>query len=175
MARRYGLRLLEADFDELVQELYYRLLTSRRRHFGGRTEDELWRYLGHVSRSLIVDHQRSKATTKRRSETDSDCQQVAEQGLESSNPTPEEQLLDKERRTVFFRRCIEVVRGDRVLLELQALGLALLEGWPSRDIADRLQGGLSAGQVDCLVHRLRRHLAKEGIEVPRRHCVSVSA
>ena len=54
-AARCGLPLAEPDLDEMVQDLYCRLLRVRRGTFRGRSEYELWRYLMCVARSLVVD------------------------------------------------------------------------------------------------------------------------
>ena len=169
---RCGLRLAAPDLEEMVQELYCRLLVSRGRRFRGQTDYELWSFLGRVCHNLTVDRQRSMAAQKRRpnSRRTPDTSRLPSPALD-----PEERLLGRERRRHFFERCLEIVRCDRVVLELRVLRMAFLEGWTSREIARRLEGRLSAGQVDALVHRLRRHLAKDGIELPRRSCVAIPA
>lgn len=162
-------RLTAADLDEIVQDLYCRLLSFGPRSFDGRSEAELWAFLSCVARNLIVDRKRASAARKRRpraSDPKSPSQLVA------SKPDPEEQLLGKESRRLFFEHCLQVARYDRVLLELRALRMAYLEGWSSREIARHLEH-LSVGQVDALVLRLRRHLAKQGICLPRRNCAPV--
>ena len=161
--------------EELVQELYCRLLASRHGGFRGHSEDELWRYLARVSHSLIVDRRRAYGARKRRAEPESSNAAVIERQQSFEPHTPEDRLLRKESRQLFYRRCVEVARGDRTVLKLRALSLALLEGWSSRDIAQRLEGSLSPGQIDGLVSKLRRRLAQEGIELPRRHPVPVMA
>ena len=59
VASRRGLQLAPADLDEMVQDFYCRLLSARGRTFGGKTEDEIWRYVKRVAQSLVVDRQRS--------------------------------------------------------------------------------------------------------------------
>lgn len=163
-AMRCGLPLVGPDLDEMAQELYCRLLAVRCEKFRGRTEKELWKYLGQAIYSLVVDRQRALATQKRQP----NHRRLAEAPGLRRRLDPEEQLLGKERRKLFFQRCLEIARCDRVVIELRALKMALLEGWSSDEIARRLEGGLDARQVDTLVHRLRRHLAKDGIRLPRR-------
>ena len=172
-ANRCGLPLAGPDLDELVQDFYCRLLSVRGPKFSGRTDRELWRYMMRVAQSLVVDRMRRLAASKRRPSTRSRSADPAR--LSSSRLDPEQRLLKKERRRAFLEHCFEVVRCDRVGLELRALSLALLEGWSSREIADELQGRLSASRVDKLVSLLRRRLLRNGIRMPRRYCVPVAA
>ncbi len=170
-ALRLGLTLEESDLEEIVQELYCRLLAPRGLRFHGRTDSELWSFLGSVCRNLTVDRMRSFATQKRLSwekQLPLENRSPATARLRSPILDPEERLLGRERRRRFFEHCLEIARCDRVMLELRVLRLAVLEGWTSREIARHLHHRLSAGQVDLLVHRLRRHLAKDGIALPRR-------
>lgn len=157
--RRCGLKLHDQELDELVQEFYYRLLAGRKRRFRGRSERELWNYLCLVARSLAIDRRRELETRKRRRRR----LKVVDTGV-----SPEEALLRRERRRLFFDLCREVVRQDRQTLELQALGMALLDGWSSPEVARRLRGRVTAGRVDTLVFRLRKRLARRGIRLPRR-------
>ncbi len=172
-AVRGGLPLASPDLDEMVQDLYCRLLSLRRRSFVGRSEHELWQYVHCVARSLVVDRHRLLSARKRRPIERSGS--VDPSRVPSPKPDPEQRLLKKERRKLFFERCFEVVSCERMGLELKALGMALLDGWSSRDISRELEGGLSAGRVDRLVHLLRRRLKRDGIQMPRRYCLSVPA
>ncbi len=172
-ALRGGMPLSSPDLDEMVQDLYCRLLGIPRRELAGRTEHELWQYVHRVAHSLVVDRRRQLGARKRKLSQKSGAMDPSH--LPSPKPGPEERLLRKERRKVFLERCFEVVSCDRMGLELKALAMALLDGWSSRDIACHLEGGLSAGRVDRLVHLLRRHLKKDGIQMPRRYCHSVLA
>jgi RNA polymerase sigma factor (sigma-70 family) len=170
-AHQCGLLLDDPDLDELVQDFYCRLLALRGRQFEGRSDHELWRYVMCVARSLVVDRLRQLGARKRCPSTRG--RSADPSPLRSPKLDPEQRLLKKERRHVFFQRCFEIVRCDRVALELRALAMALLEGWSSREIADELEGRLSAARVDKLVSLLRRRLLRDGIRMPRRYCVSV--
>ena len=171
-AMRCGLALVGADLDEMVQELYCRLLAVRNEGFRGRSEKELFNYLNRAIYSLVVDRQRALDAKKRWPNR----RRVADTSeLPARCSDPEEELLGKERRKLFFQRCLEIARCDRVVVELRALKMAVLEGWTSREIARRLEGGLNARQIDNLVQRLRRHLAKDGILLPRRPRVAAAA
>ncbi len=165
-ANRLRLPLADPDLDEMVQDFYCRLLSVRGREFGGRTEDELWRYVIRVAQSLVIDRLRQQGARKRNPRVRSRSADPAR--LRSSKLDPEQRLLKKERRQEFFKRCFEVVCCDRVGLELQALTMALLDGWSSREIAGELKGALSSARVDRLVSLLRRRLLKDGIRMPRR-------
>ncbi len=168
-AIRCGLSPAGPDLDEMVQDFYCRLLAARGPRFSGRTEDELWRYVIRVAQSLAVDRRRQGAARKRR--PDSRGRSVDPARLRAPKLDPEQRLLKKERRRVFFRRCFEVVHCDRIHLELKALALALLEGWSSREIAGELEGALSSSRIDRLVSLLRRRLLEDGIQIPRRFTV----
>ena len=171
VAHQCGLLLDDPDLDELVQDFYCRLLAVRGRRFEGRTDSELWRYMTCVARSLVIDRLRQLGARKRRPNVRRHTCDPSP--LRSPKLDPEQRLLKKERRHVFIQRCFEIVRCDRVALELRALTMALFEGWSSREIAVELQGRLSAARVDKLVSLLRRRLSREGIRMPRRYCVSV--
>ena len=165
-AHRLRLTLEKPDLDEMVQDFYCRLLTVRNRRFSGRTEEELRRYVLRVAQSLVIDRLRQQGARKRSPRCRSGAADPAR--LCTSKLDPEQRLLRKERREEFFRRCFEVVRCDRVGLELRALAMALLDGWSSREIASELQGALSSARVDRLVCLLRSRLLKDGIRMPRR-------
>jgi len=159
--------LTAPDLDEVVQDLYCRLLSSRIRSFHGRTEAELWAFLSCVARNLVVDRRRALSAYKRRPR---ELETALSSPLATSKPDPEEQLLGKECLRLFFEHCHSIAHGDLVTWELRAIRMAYVEGWSSREIARCLEP-LSVGQVDALVLRLRRHFAKKGIRLPRRCCV----
>ncbi len=170
-ASRCGMSLAGPDLDEMVQDLYCRLLSVRDRGVRGGSAHELWKYLLCVANSLVVDRMRQQNARKRR--PSGAGRRVDPSRLRSPILDPEEELIKKERRKVFFKRCLEVVRCDRVALELRALTMALLDGWSSREIAQELKGGLSADRVDKLVYLLRCSFRRDGIRMPRRYCASL--
>lgn len=175
-----GFAVPEPDLEEIVQDLYCRLLASGR-PFRGRSETELWCYLGRIARNLALDRRRAARARKRWLEAAAldpgspGCgatgfrplgrtpRERAEE-LVSSEPSPEERCVLNDCRRIFVARCREVVRGERAR---KILRLAILEGWSSREIARRL-GGMTPNQVDVLLCRLKKRLAKEGIRLPRR-------
>ncbi|MEM7350685.1 MAG: hypothetical protein AAF657_07755 [Acidobacteriota bacterium] len=166
MALRCYLPLRGPDVDEIVQEIYYRLLASRGQQFRGRTDAELWAYLSRMALNLLIDRKRAERASKRRPR-----QRVPGSSCDAPivKLDPEERLLGKERRRAFFARCLEVTRLESPGLELRALDMAYFGGWTSAEIARRLEH-LSVAQINALVIRLRRHLAKRGIHLPRRVC-----
>ncbi len=164
-SRSAGFEVPEEDFEELVQELYCRLLAAGVGQFRGRTEHELWGYLRRVARNLIVDRQRSAAASKRIHEL-ALARWEDRRFWVSRSASPEEKVLEGERRRLFVVSCRRFADGDGSILRV--LEMALLEGRSSREIAVALRGRLNASQVDNLVHRLRRRLAQEGLHVPHR-------
>lgn len=180
LLRRLGLPASAHEVDELAQELFCRLLlaASRNEHeVRERTEIDVWAYLSQVASNLVVDLVRSRATQKHRILGGRRGWRLAPRSrwleLESGEPSPEQSLLDKERRRCFSEWCLRVSRGPEAELRLEALRLAFFEGWSSLEIA-RALGGLKPAEIDFLVYRLRRLLAaKHGIVLPRRNAVEV--
>jgi RNA polymerase sigma factor (sigma-70 family) len=164
--QRRGVEISASDLEELVQDVYCRLLTVQR--FRGRTENELWKFLARVARNLAIDYQRAELAGKRRirlvSLTHPDAPYERFVTLDAD---PEHRCLEGERWRVFLARCADASPRRRLAI-LRALRMALLEGWTSREIAARLGGTLSAGQIDGLICRLTRRLLAEGLAVPRR-------
>ncbi len=162
---RGGSVLREPDLEEIVQDFYCRLLVSGRR-FRGRSESELWSYLGALARNLALDHRRAARSRKRwlkaaAADPTVSCQYSGRSV--SSEVSPEERCLLNDYRRIFLAGCRKVARDERAV---SVLRLALLEGWSSREIAHRL--GTTASRIDVMVCRLKRRLVKEGIRLPRR-------
>ena len=172
-----GLRLAEPDLEDLVQDLYCRLLAAGGKRFRGRTERELWGYLGQVAKNVVIDHQQAARARKRwpgiaaagigppAGERLDPVEHEALEAVACREASPEERLLVADYRRFVLARCRQVTRGERAV---KVLRLAFLEDWSSPEIARRLGGGLTANKVDMLVYRLKRRLAKEGIRLPRR-------
>lgn len=164
--RGRGVELAADELDELVQDLYCRLLNIRR--FRGKSELELWAYLHRVAHSLAIDHRRAARAGKRRIQlVSATTPDALYEHFVSVDASPEERCLESERWRVFLSRCAPAIPGKRRAI-LYALRMALFEGWTSREIASRLDGALTAGQIDGLICRLTRRLIEEGLEVPRR-------
>ncbi len=164
--QRGGVELSEPDLEELVQDLYCRLLTVR--GFRGRTELELWAYLTRVAKNLAIDHHRATQAGKRRTaQVSTTLRGAPYERFVSLDASPEDRCLEDERWRVFLRRCAAISPRRRRAI-VRALWMALQEGWSSREIAVRLNGRLSASQIDSLIWRFSRRLLAEGLQVPRR-------
>jgi RNA polymerase sigma factor (sigma-70 family) len=175
------------ELDELVQEVYCRLLANRRRHlrcFRGDSEKALRTFLARVARGVVLDHLRYRYAFKR-----SSMLRIS-WGCASANPrarpataagetevepldrvpclrvSPEREALRRQQRRLFFRRCRETDGGRSCRRNAEIVWLALLEGWSSREIAPRVS--LSPSAVDTVVHRARRRLEAKGIDIPER-------
>ncbi|MEE8524683.1 MAG: sigma-70 family RNA polymerase sigma factor [Thermoanaerobaculia bacterium] len=164
--RRRGVELAADELDELVQDLYCRLLNIRR--FRGRSELELWAYLHRAAHSLAIDHRRAARAGKRRIKlVSATAPDAPYEHFVSPDASPEQRCLESERWRVFLARCATLAPRNRKAT-LRALRMALFEGWSSREIASRLDGALTAAQIDSLICRLTRRLIDEGLQVPRR-------
>ncbi len=172
--RRAGLPARRAVCEDLLQEVYCRLLERRGRILRRcRATDAAMvaAYLGRVAESVTVDRLRRVSAAKRgRDRLVHLHDEVAEPAWRPTMPAsrgPEGRLLARERRRRAFDRCRDLVGGRSPRRDLAVLYLAYCRGLTSREIAARL-GGLTAQQVDSLVYRVRRRLARGGIRIPRR-------
>jgi RNA polymerase sigma factor (sigma-70 family) len=175
------------ELDELVQEVYCRLLANRRRHlrrFRGDSEKALRTFLARVARGVVLDHLRYRYAFKRSSmlRVSWGCASANHRARPATAPgetetepldrvpclrmSPEREALRRQQRRLFLRRCRETDGGRSCRRNAEIVWLALLEGWSSREIAPRMS--LSPSAVDTIVHRARRRLEAKGIEVPER-------
>lgn len=169
---RQGLIPHDEDVDEHVQELYLRLLIFDQRRFRGTSEREVFQYLARTASNLVID--RRRAADRRPQPPDRSCPAVCR--LRSPEPSPERHAMGRQGLELFLRRCRLAARGFRVELKLRVLRLALFEGLTSREIAGALAERMTPGQVDSMLFRLRRRLAEQGSEVPRRRpCAAAAA
>jgi DNA-directed RNA polymerase specialized sigma24 family protein len=160
--------------DDLVQEAYCRLLTAGGRSlrcFRGTTEAELVGFLGRVAESVVVDHQRRHRALRRALDRD-DLEPTVEvpDWLVRRGAGPEERVLTRERRGLFWRRCraSAALRGPTWQRNLAILRWTLLEGRTSREVSRALAGTLSPSSIDSMVSRLRSELARSGLAIPTR-------
>ena len=162
--RRYRVAFQPQDLEDHVQELYLRLLKYPQLF---KHRSHLWKYLEVLGRSLALDLWRRSKRLKRNV-----CILALDGGLDilhSDEPDPEERVLRREARQMFFKVYVRrLVRGRHTRDKQCAVFLALT-GWSSHEISNALGRRLSPNQVDVLVHRFRRQLAAEGVQLPRRN------
>ena len=161
----------EERVEDLVQEVYCRLLkAARRRRFGGRNEAQLMAYLQRVVTSVVVDAHRLALAEKRRGGKRvawSDWR-IAPELCVAEECGPEYRLLAGERRRSFLAICRHALGRRATPTAVRVARLALLEGWTSREIAADLDGRMGPSGIDSIVCRLRHRLAEQGIALPRR-------
>lgn len=169
--RRVGWRVDQVELDELVQEVYCRVLDGR---FPDAVVDwpapQLWAYLNRIARSVVVDTLRNRCARKRGGPPRVDGGCAAEHDRRdrrpaaalterrAPGPTPEERLLAREGAKAVRRRVHELGGAEHGARNLRILELAAVEGYTAPEIARRLAGGLSASTVHTVLHRIRRQV-----------------
>jgi RNA polymerase sigma factor (sigma-70 family) len=161
--------------EDLQQEVLCRLLERDRRVlvlFRGSTEAEAGLYLERVIANVVIDHLRAESAAKRCPPRAPLCFEDLLAGecpaLEDREQSPESRLLALERGRAVLEGCARAVLRERRPDRRRALALALLGGYSSHEIAERLGGAWTRGAVDALVARARRRLAADGVELPAR-------
>lgn len=162
--------------EDLVQEVWCRVFERCRHRLVGLAaggEGHLtFSYLAQMARNVAVDRVRAERAAKRgggwlrRDAGGEEGDALAE--IADPAPGPEQRLLSRERRRRFRQRCRPYVSRRRAGRDLAIVERALLDGWSSRQILRALDDTLSESSVDTLVHRVRRGLASEGVEVAPR-------
>lgn len=149
---------------ELVQEVYCRLLENRRRYlrgFRGTSEGEARVFFTCVARSVVYNHSRRMRAQKRRPAGDGRYvgPLVPSPSLQESF-SPEVRLLQTELWQEFWRQALDTLR-DRPCArrDLSIFHLYAVEGWTSREISNGLRGSLKPTSVQSVVHRVRNRLA----------------
>lgn len=173
--RRCGARVAREDRQDLLQEVYFRLLEKqgqRLRRCRARGEQAVGAYLSRIAESVVIDHLRSEAAAKRGrgrlvNSAGGGEAEPSERAIDRG-PSPEDRVLLRERRRLFARQCRDAVGTRYARRDLKVIYLAFFEGWTSREISGRLGDGLTASSVDSLLHRVKRRLARAGLHVPRR-------
>jgi DNA-directed RNA polymerase specialized sigma24 family protein len=153
----------------VVQEVYCRLLAEDGRRLAAcraRGEVQVISYLRRVVERVAIDQARRERAAKRgggwRGRVSAETWNLAD-----PRANPEELLLAAERRRIFLEEWNKLVTPAAGQRNLRILHLALIEGRSSREIAAIL-GELSPSGVDTVVSRLRQHLARLGLPLPRR-------
>lgn len=163
--RRIGWRAEPCEVDEMVQEVYCRLLTSRLPiDIGDWTPRQLWAFLQRIVRNVIVDEVRTRCAKKRGGpERIGDVRQQNAGGTlgehHAPGPTPEERLLAREGARALRRRVHELGGPEHGARNLRILELAAVEGCTAAEISRRLAGALTASSIHTVLHRLRHQLA----------------
>jgi len=163
--RSVGLRSDATEVDELVQEVYCKVLT------GASTCDapswpapQLWSYLNRIARSVAIDAIRSRYAMKRGGEPPSEAERLSPpRHTEGRTVQPgfEERLIERERGDAIRRRVLELGGVQQGARNLRVLELAAIEGCTAREISRRLAGALTPSSVHTVLHRLRRQLVAE--------------
>jgi RNA polymerase sigma factor (sigma-70 family) len=165
-ARRIGWRAEPSEVDEIVQEVYCRLLEGRfPAGIAGWPPEQLWGYLQRIVRSVIVDEVRSRCARKRGGVPQGEASASHGNGgtatlgdRRAPGPTPEERLLSRERARALRRR-IHELGAEHGARNLRILELAAVEGCTAAEISRRLAGALTASSIHTVLHRLRQQLA----------------
>lgn len=158
--------------EDLVQEVYCRLLSGGRRprSFRGESEAQLMTYLQRVAASVVIDARRVALAEKRcggHRVAWADWRLGPAVGIGEASG-PEDRLLAREQRRAFLAVCRQALGRRATPTTVRIARLALLEGWSSREIAAGLAGRMGIAGIDSVIYRLRRNLARCGIAVPRR-------
>lgn len=177
LGRSYGVYLNRDLLDEVIQEMYVRLLQNDRRVLRGcrgRSETTILSYLRRVARSTLVDWLRARRALKRGavvelsievldSLTDpADCFDLAHR---ASNPL--NAIYAEELRHRFRCECRSVARpGGTARRDTWITERMVVDGWNSSEAAHVVQ--LSPATVATVLSRMRRELRRKGLFVPSR-------
>jgi DNA-directed RNA polymerase specialized sigma24 family protein len=167
-----GLRPVPEQVVEMVQEVYCRLLEGgppRLRRLHQLSLQAVLTYLGRVVDSVVTDRMRAESAAKR-----GGCRvlrmgrrvRLRAERIPDPAPSPDRALLMSERRRHFLRRFRSVRDFGPSERNAQIVWLALVEGWKSRELARAFE--LAPRTVDTLIHRVRRSLAHQGLNLRRR-------
>jgi len=175
---RAGLAGVAYEAEDLVQEAWCRLY----QHWGPRIslrggEAGLYPYLVRTTRNLAIDRARAHRSQKRggglrRLEAPAGLSGDAGADgcgdLMAGGPSPEEVAMRRQWRRLFRQRCRPYTSRRRSRRDLAVVELALVDGWSSRQIAAALRDPMSPSAIDTLIHRVRRGLTREGLDLPPR-------
>lgn len=172
--RQIGARIDPDRVDDLAQEVWCRLLErDRARRPGPRGEHELEtaEYLRKVAATVVVDVWRDERAVKRHPAQLESLERLAGRGVESyadERACPLRRAQARDCLLGFLRHCRRLLGRKPTRERLRAVRLVWFEGMTSVEAARALGGAWSPGTVDCLLMRLRRRLAANGIEFPVR-------
>jgi RNA polymerase sigma factor (sigma-70 family) len=171
----------QADLvDELVQEVWCRLLERERRVLrlcGTADERAVHRYVRRVASRVAIDVLRAGRALKRRP---LHLAQLDEEGAHAARAIdgrecPERRLIARERIGGLLGLCRELLGARARPDALRIVRLAWLHGRSSVEIAERIDGW-SVAAIDSFLHRLRCRLARRGVlPAPRARSLGRSA
>lgn len=168
--RAAGIEPRPEQLEELVQEVYFRLLSRGLKQLdrGVDNRDLVPAYMARIAERVAVDEVRAYRAGRH---TKVRWVPFDPEGLVAdSSSNPEDRFFRAEKRRLFLDRCraIAALGRENRRRNLRILHLAFLEGWTSREIA-RAEGRLAPSTVDTVVSRARRLLEKRlGIPLPSR-------
>jgi DNA-directed RNA polymerase specialized sigma24 family protein len=173
---RSGLRPQTETVEEVVQEVYCRLIESgRHRLFQARTstDPELLYYLGIVAERTTLDHVRVTTAQKRSAVVPIRLlfgrrSRRTMEGIPDPGPTPEQDAIHRERQRDLLERCRRIRGLGSGRRNAWVMRLAVLEGYTSHEIARAAGGRMTSHNIDMLIHRLRRRLSRDGFSLARR-------
>jgi RNA polymerase sigma factor (sigma-70 family) len=160
------------EVEELVQDIYCRLLEDHRRRlrsFRGRSPAQVTAFLNRTARNVVFDHLRAAQAAKR-SGSPMSFEELDELLGEPADPegSPEGRVVRRERWRQLLRRCVRRMGSRTARRDLRILRLALVEGWSSREIAASKIRELTPSAIDSVVCRARERLAAAGVRLPAR-------
>jgi len=173
---RLGLRAQHELVDEMVQDVYCRLLESGEHRLGhaAAADPSLHAYLGTIAERTVLDQVRTASALKRTGLSTvrlgrlSRRARRAVERIADPGPTPEQTAMRSEGQRQLLDLCREMRGLGPGRRNAWVMRLAVLEGYSSREIAAAAGGRLSPHTIDMLVHRLRRRLARSGFALKRR-------
>lgn len=177
--RRAGCRCRSEDLEDILQDVYFRLLRRDRealRGVRGQHDAEVEAYFQRLAQRVAFDFLRARGAAKRgwdlrKSGRDENFELDSTPGRA---PGPERELLWREEFALLEQRCRRALAGPGMLADLRLLRWVYIEGLSSREISDRLDGRLAPSGVDTRIHRLRVRLSRAGIQLPRRSSRAVA-
>jgi DNA-directed RNA polymerase specialized sigma24 family protein len=173
---RSGLRPQTETVEEVVQEVYCRLIESGRHRLcqaRSSTDPELLSYLGIVAERTTLDHVRVTTAQKRSAVIPIRLlfgrrSRRYMEGIPDPGPTPEQDAIHRERQRDLLERCRRIRGLGSGRRNAWVMRLAVLEGYTSHEIARAAGGRMTSHNVDMLIHRLRRRLSRDGFSLARR-------
>lgn len=173
---RAGLQPAGEQVEELVQDFYCRLLDAGSRRLQacrGQSPEELSAYLSRVAERVVFDDLRTRWAEKRGRGRLVQISQLSPAEAERAETTadpranPEDRMLLAERGAALLESCRRFGgrRHGRRNARIMEMALA---GWTSGEISRASGGRPAPATIDKLVHRMKRHLAEEGLALPRR-------